>query len=132
MCFSKNTIWACHRCGTHIDNQQTPVGYCPDVKKREKCFRAFVNVFVACDPALCLYCGFHKHEMYDEVEHRVWDMSLGQGLLGSRRVKYFWGLDPAPTWEAFESAEQERIADVAKMRAPWRSGESHNSTHQAA
>lgn len=54
-----------------MDHQQTPTVFCPDAMKKEKCDRAFVNVVVACDPALCLYCGFHKHEMYDEVEQRV-------------------------------------------------------------
>ncbi|KAJ3461470.1 hypothetical protein MRS44_010023 [Fusarium solani] len=72
MCLAKNTIWTCHRCGVNItDPEEPPVEFCFSAMIREKCSRAFINVIVACDPALCLYCGFHKHDMYYEVEKRV-------------------------------------------------------------
>ncbi|KAJ4191956.1 hypothetical protein NW755_004091 [Fusarium falciforme] len=72
MCLAKNTIWTCHRCGVNItDPEEPPVEFCFIALINEKCSRAFINVIVACDPVLCLYCGFHKQDMYYEVEKRV-------------------------------------------------------------
>ncbi|KAJ4319250.1 hypothetical protein N0V84_006441 [Fusarium piperis] len=76
----------------------------------KKCASAVINIIVACDPALCLICGFHKQDEYYEIECRIKSMSRAKGLLGEIRVPFFWGLDPAMAWEGFESNEKRRIA----------------------
>ncbi|RTE80828.1 hypothetical protein BHE90_004659 [Fusarium euwallaceae] len=111
MCLTENTYWACHRCGQDIsDPTEPPVMYCFRSLINQKCSHVVTNVIVVCDPALCLYCGFHRHEKYDEVEDRVRGMSVGQGFLGSQRMKFYWGVDPAMAWESFKQLEKKRLA----------------------
>lgn len=111
MCVFKSTFWACHRCGQLISNAMEPrPEWCLASKEIKQCSSAVVNVIVACDPALCLICGFHKQDRYREVERRIKDMERVKGLFVDRRVPLFWGLDPGSTWQAVQAREQRRIA----------------------